>query len=254
MIEWSEIAAGLEQDEFFLEYLPTMHLADRVCVGAEALIRWRRPTGVVSPLEFIPLIENTSLSADLTYWVIERIAQEMRQWLHESDHVHISFNVPPEILGRGGLDYAGKKTGLDHVVDKIIVEITERSLPDQIGVVALERLQLRATRPQIALDDVGLGSGNLIVLSRVYVDYLKLDKSIVEQIQPGAPLPNLLQQLAALRGQSEIKVIAEGIETADQVAVLLEAGVLFGQGWFFSPPLSASAFRQFFDLYRLANC
>lgn len=247
MIEWADIVAGLAQKEFFLEYLPTVTLADGVCVGAEALIRWQRSTGVVLPLEFIPAIENTPLSGVLTYWVIERLAQDLGEWLQSVSDLHISINVPPEILGRGGVAYATHKAGLGPVLDKLMLEITERGVPDQLGVMGLELLQAQEMRPKVALDDVGLGGSNLVVLSRVCVDYVKLDKSVVDQIQPGHPLPELLRQISALTGQTEIHVIAEGIETMYQAEVLRQSGVSFGQGWLFSRPLSASAFRQFFE-------
>jgi len=104
MITVDAIQAGLNQGEFFLEYLPTISLADGRCVGAEALARWRRPSGGVPPLEFIPLIERTPLSGLFTYWVMETVAEELGGWLREHGEAHISINVPPEIVGRGGLE------------------------------------------------------------------------------------------------------------------------------------------------------
>src|SRR3954469_15828787 len=104
MITLDSMRSGLARGEFFLEYLPTVSLADGRCTGAEALARWRRPTGVVRPDDFIPLIEGTPLSGVLTYWVFETVAQELGDWLRAHKEASIGINVPPEILGRGGLE------------------------------------------------------------------------------------------------------------------------------------------------------
>jgi Predicted signal transduction protein containing sensor and EAL domains len=111
MITADAISDGLARGEFFLEYLPTVSLADGRCMGAEALARWRRSSGVVQPEEFIHTIEGTHLSGALTYWVLETVAKELGDWLRINNDVHIGVNVPPEILGRGGLEYAAGKPG-----------------------------------------------------------------------------------------------------------------------------------------------
>ena len=136
MIDQAAIREGLSRDEFFLEYLPTISLTDGRCVGAEALIRWRRPDGVVSPGEFIPIAENTPLSGMLTYWVLDTVAAELGDWLRDHPDVRISINAPPEILGRGGIAYVAAKSGLDEQAAQIILEVTERGLPDLLGVEA----------------------------------------------------------------------------------------------------------------------
>src|SRR6187401_3533263 len=95
MINLDTIRDGLVQGEFFLEYLPTVTLADGRCVGAEALARWRRSSGVLQPDEFIHLIEGTHLSGMLTYWAFETVAKELGDWLRAHKEAHISINAPP---------------------------------------------------------------------------------------------------------------------------------------------------------------
>src|SRR3954471_498829 len=129
MITIDAIQAGLASGEFFLEYMPTVSLAEGRCVGAEALARWRRPSGLVAPGEVIPLIEGTPVSGLLTYWVFETVAKELGEWLRAHAEAHIGINVPPEILGRGGLEYAATKTGLAELKPQILLEVTERGLP-----------------------------------------------------------------------------------------------------------------------------
>src|SRR5262245_29751455 len=106
-----DIREGLTRGEFFLEYMPTVSLAHGWCVGSEALTRWRRPSGLVPPSEFIPLIEETSSAGLLTYWVIETAGNELGPWLHDHPHTHLSINIPPPLLGRGGMEYAAMKSG-----------------------------------------------------------------------------------------------------------------------------------------------
>ena len=91
------------------------------------------PPDVVQPDEFIPLIEGTPLSGMLTYWVLETVAKELGDWLRAHKEAHIGVNVPPEILGRGGLEYVATKTGLSEIRNQIILEVTERGIPDNLG-------------------------------------------------------------------------------------------------------------------------
>src|SRR4051812_42693399 len=98
---FDEILDAIERHEFFLEYIPTMRLSDGRCMGAEALIRWRRGDCIVPPLDFIPFIENTPLSGLINYRVGELVGRELGPWLHKQEDIHIAINVTTEALGRG---------------------------------------------------------------------------------------------------------------------------------------------------------
>lgn len=243
MIRLDEIQNGLDQGEFFLEYLPIIELAQARCVGAEALVRWQRPTGVVLPDDFIPLIEHTPLSGLLTYWVIDQVALELGDWLKDQQDVELHINVPPEILGRGGLEYAAQKSGLQTVRDKIVLEITERGLPDQLGLDALDQAARRGIR--IALDDVTIDPASVLVLSRSNVRIIKIDKSVLQDVGDRQATP-WVAALSALLKTTDLEVIAEGVETAEQLAVLRTAGVQRVQGHLFSPALRVDAFLDYF--------
>ena len=247
MINLDTIRSGLKGGEFFLEYLPTISLDDGHCVGAEALIRWRRPSGIIPPNDFITVAENTPLSGLITYWVMETVGEELGDWLRDHDDVHVSINVPPEILGRGGLEYAASKSGLNNLRHKIVLEVTERGIPDKLGVDALEHATLSGVR--IALDDVNVSGANMVVLSRCHVEILKLDKTLVEQISAGEH-PSWLTTVATLLETTAFHVVAEGIESADQRDVLQAAGVKIAQGFFFSRPLPAKKVLAFYDKHR----
>jgi sensor c-di-GMP phosphodiesterase-like protein len=244
MISFDSINDGLAKGEFFLEYLPTVSLADGRCVGAEALTRWRRSSGVVQPGEFIQIIEGTHLSGMLTYWVLETVAEELGDWLRVHKEAHIGVNVPPEILGRGGLEYAATKTGLAEIRDQIILEVTERGIPDGLAVSALEAASQSGVR--IALDDVTLAGTHLAVLARCTLDVIKTDRSLVDQITPECPNPPWLIGLSALLQSTRVGVIAEGVETKAQAEALRAAGIPMAQGFYFSPPISAEELKVYY--------
>lgn len=243
MIDLEMIRAGLDGNEFFLEYLPIVSLDPERCVGAEALLRWQRPSGVVFPDDFVRLVENTPLSGLLTYWVIDRVAAEMGDWLRKHDGVEMHINVPPEILGRGGLEYAAQKSGLSDVRHKIVLEITERGVPDQLGLAAIDLAARQGVR--VALDDVRIDPASVMVLSRCNAQIIKIDKSVLLDEGEGAAMPRWAEALSVLLKTTDLEVIAEGVETAEQLAMLQAAGVRRVQGHYFSLPLRAAAFLDY---------
>jgi sensor c-di-GMP phosphodiesterase-like protein len=248
MIDLEAIRSGLNRGEFFVEYLPTISLAGGNCVGAEALTRWHHESGVVHPFDFVELIQDTALSGRITYWVIETVARELGAWLRANRDAHMAINVPPEILGRGGLEYAATASGLSDLLGSIVLEITEHGVPDAIGVNAINRARQSGIR--VALDDVAINNANLLVLSRVNVDIIKLPKSFADSLLDEKGAPANLSGLRALMKATNVQVIAEGVETLRQAELLKEAGVSMAQGWYFSPTLSAERFKAFFHANR----
>lgn len=245
MIDSEAILAGLRNDEFVLEYQPIVALDGNRCVGAEALLRWQRPTERVSPERFIPLIENTPLSGLITYWVIDQAAKELGDWLRQQNGVELHINIPPEILGRGGLEYAAQKSGLSAVSHKIVLEITERGLPDHIGLQALDYAASQGVR--IALDDVTIDPANVMVLSRSRVQIIKIDKSVLLDGDGEVSMPRWAEALAVLLKTTNLEVIAEGVETAEQLARLRIVGVQKAQGQYFSMPLRRADFLHYYN-------
>jgi EAL domain-containing protein (putative c-di-GMP-specific phosphodiesterase class I) len=244
VIDLKSIKAGLENGEFALEYLPIVSLDSERCIGVEALVRWQHPAGVIFPDDFVPLIENTPLSGLVTYWVIDQVALELGDWLRKQDNVELHINVPPELLGRGGLEYAAQKSGLSDVRHKVVLEITERGLPDQLGLQALELATNQGVR--IALDDVTIDPANVLVLSRTHAKIIKIDKSVLLDDHPGTGTPHWAEALAVLLRTTDLEVIVEGVETAEQIGLLRAAGVKQAQGYYFSPPLPAQEFLHYF--------
>ena len=243
------IRAALEAREFFLVYQPVVSLADGRCAGAEALIRWQRgDTVVVEAGEFMPATHSTPLSGLITYWVIDTVADDLGAWLGQHEDAFVAINVPPEILGRGGLEYAAVKSGLHKRVRQLVLEIAEAGVPDQLGLDALQKIP--STGARVALDDTTLSGANLALLTRCHFDFIKIDRTLVAGLVDDGPRPAWLDGLAALLATTPLQVIAEGVETAFQEETLRTAGVQMAQGQHLSPALSAAGFRRFFATSR----
>jgi sensor c-di-GMP phosphodiesterase-like protein len=240
----------MDRGELFVEYQPIVSLATRRCVGAEALVRWRREGRVLPASEFVELIERTPLIGRLTYSVIDTVAQELGQWLGEHADVCISINVPPEILGRGGLEYAAVRSGLRAHVDQVLLEITERGVPDRLGLDALNMMAESGVR--FALDDALLNSVNLAVLSRGRFEIIKVDRQVIAQLVEHQPEPEWLPGLRSMLVHSSLQVIAEGVESEYQAAELAHAGVQMAQGFLFSSSVTARELMQFHELKGVA--
>lgn len=238
-----DIRAALDRGELFVEYLPTVTLAGSHCVGAEALIRWKRGNVVLPAASFMPHIENTPISGTLTYWVLDTVAAQLGRWLADHPDAHISINVPPEILGRGGLAYAATRSGLQSRVNQIVLEITERGVPDRLGIEALNLMAAKGVR--LALDDVMMSGANLALLTRCKFSIIKLDCELIGHLLPGQPAPEWLDGLGSLLRSCSLEVVAEGVQSEYQARTLSSIGVQMGQGHFYSATLSAPAFMQF---------
>ncbi|MFL6712659.1 MAG: EAL domain-containing protein [Sulfurifustis sp.] len=248
MLTPDDVRVGMNRGELFVEYLPTVMLADTRCVGAEALLRWKHDHVVLTGADFIPLIENTMMSGTVTYWVIDTVASELGEWLGAHPDVHVAINVPPEVLGRGGLGYAASRSGLYARVDQIVLEITERGIPDRLGLEALNFMAEHGVR--VALDDAMLNGANLALLTRARFSMIKIDRELTAQVRQDKRLPDWLGGLHSLLERSSLQVVAEGVESAYQVKMLRAAGVQMAQGYFFSIPIPAHRLMDFYDNHR----
>jgi EAL domain-containing protein (putative c-di-GMP-specific phosphodiesterase class I) len=137
-----------------------------------------------------------------------------------------------------------RKSGLAALAKQLILEITERGVPDQLGLDALNSIPTTGAR--VALDDTTLSGANLALLTRCHFDFVKIDHSLVAQLNDAAKHPQWLTGLAALLGTAPLQVIAEGVERESQAAVLGEAGVQLAQGYLFSAPLPADEFMRYY--------
>lgn len=195
--------------------------------------------------DFMPSTERTPLSGLITYWVIDTVAADLDDWLDAHPEGSIAINIPPEILGRGGLEYAATKSGLGKRAKQLILEITEHGIPDQLGLDALNRIPQTGAR--VALDDTSLSGTNLALLTRCHFDFVKIDRKLVDQIDAAVAGPAWLDGLSALLGNTSLQVIAEGIESAAQHDMLARAGVQWGQGRYLAAPQTANTFVRYYE-------
>jgi diguanylate cyclase (GGDEF)-like protein len=254
----SQLEVALEQDQFELHFQPMVALEDRRIVGAEALVRWQQPgQGLVGPIQFIPLCEQTGMIVALGSWVLREACTHGARWQShgpEHDSISLSVNISPrQLLEPGFVDELASivaDTGID--ARSLILEITENVFIEDVTDVT-ERLEaIRALGMRIALDDFGTGFSSLGYLARLPIDILKLDRSFVSELgsrNEGA----LFHGIVALAHSLELVAVAEGVETEEQLAVLRDAGCERAQGYLFARPMNGERIAALLEQQRLSS-
>ena len=237
----SELRRALEEDRFVTHYHPIYRLPDLRIVGAEALVRWEHPErGLVPPAEFIPAAEASGLIVPLGERVLELALRQLRTW-REEGRVEPDFRVSVNLSARqyqeeGLVDAIGRTAeGLEVPLEMLTLEITETILLTGRG--KLQGLRDRGTR--VAIDDFGTGYSSLHYLRRLEADALKLDRSFVADLGESARSAAIVDAVLTVADRLELDVVAEGVETEEQLAWLRDAGCGYGQGYFFTRPLPA---------------
>jgi diguanylate cyclase (GGDEF)-like protein len=241
----AELELALQHDDLIVYYQPYVELRTGRVAGAEALVRWRRRDGTVSPPDtFVPLAEESGLIEALGRNVLEQACRQARTWRHHLPHPEpsVSVNVSAEQLRHARLyddvRQALIRTGLDP--GRLILEITESTLLHDIDA-TLERLaSLKALGIKVAIDDFGTGYSSLAYLRRLPVDVLKLDKSFVDDVADDAEAAALTSGIIRLADSLPVTFIAEGIETSTQRSALISMGCPLGQGFHFARPMPAT--------------
>jgi EAL domain-containing protein (putative c-di-GMP-specific phosphodiesterase class I) len=238
----------LESSLFDVNYQPIVALPDGEIVGVEALIRWNDPElGVVSPEEFIPIAEGTGIIAQIDRWVINTVCQQIGTWQRSGLNVpQVSVNVSRRQLS-GGLAELVEGTIAEHGIapSSLCIEVTESAVIFDTDEAMSALGRLRELGVVIALDDFGTGQSSLSQLARLPIDKVKIDKSFVLNSSNESAALRFLRSIVGVCQTLEIPIIAEGIEdkqTADNLAAM---GAQYGQGYYFSRPLSAQAFSEF---------
>lgn len=229
---------ALSNDEFFLLYQPVVDLRSGQWIGAEALVRWRRPTGeLIGPDLFVSLAEQTGMITRLTGRIMELVERDTRHFLAAHPDFHVALNLSPSDLHSDAivrqLDAMLARGGIQ--ASNLVVEITERGILD----IQAARPVIGALRERgfvIAIDDFGTGYAGLSYLEALHVDFLKIDRSFVEAIGTGAPTNQVVDHIIAMARAMRLRMVAEGIETQAQADYLRARGVEFAQGWLFGKP------------------
>jgi EAL domain-containing protein (putative c-di-GMP-specific phosphodiesterase class I) len=243
----NELRRAVDRGEFRVHYQPIVSLHTGRITGFEALVRWEAPdVGLLPPAEFIGIAEEIGLIGAIGRWVMREACRQARAWQEQfplTPPLVISVNVSGREFREGGLaDHVAaviEETGLDPTCLKL--EITESAILDDTQAVSAVLDRLRAMRVQLSLDDFGTGYSSLSYLHRYPFDALKVDRAFITRLGPDGANGAIVHAILALGRSFDLEVVAEGIETAEQYAQLRSGGCGYGQGYFFSEPLDASA-------------
>ncbi len=242
----TDLRRAVERHEFVLHYQPICRLKDGLVAGFEALIRWRHPSrGLVLPCHFIPQAEETGLIVPMGDWVLLEACRQMRTWqtaFPEVPPLGISVNLSSKQLLPG---FTGRvreilaETGLDP--SSLRLEITESAIIDDPDWAAGLLAELRKMKVRVLIDDFGTGYSSMNYLSRLSVDGLKIDRSFIGAMRPTGEGLEIVRMIMALARNLGLSVVAEGVETAEQMEYLRWLNGEFAQGFFFSEALDAAA-------------
>lgn len=244
----SELVGGLKRQEFVLHYQPIVRLADGHWVGCEALIRWEHPQrGLVAPSDFIPLAEETGLINPMGSWIIQAACKALARFnAQTAQHLFMSINLSCRQIEPKRLveEVASVVDSTGVSPSQLKFEVTE-SLLMQDPELALSALtELRSLGVKIALDDFGTGYSSFSYLHRFPIDSLKIDRSFVSKMGADGKSREIVHALCTLARSIGITVIAEGIESADEVQALHRFGAEYGQGYYFSRPVPETVLRD----------
>jgi diguanylate cyclase len=238
-----DLAEALQREQFFLLYQPIFDLSSGRIEGLEALLRWRHPVrGIVPPDEFIPLAEESGLIIPIGRWVLKEACRQAQEWKARGGRtVGISVNVSAYQLGRD--DFAAdvrsslEESGLDPAA--LMIEITETTVMRDVAVACEHLREIKALGASVAVDDFGTGYASLSQLQQMPADILKVDRSFIAALEDGGQSRDLLQAILGVGHSMSLSVIAEGIETEEQLRTVTEMGCEMAQGFLIGRPSPA---------------
>jgi|GEM_PF-2332236 len=239
-----DLLRAIEHQQFQVYYQPIVSMMTGKLSGFEALVRWLHPTkGIVSPLEFIPLAEESGLVSWIDHWVLQEACRQLGQWQQEftATPVTISVNLSSLQLSQVGLIERVarilQETGISG--HSLKLEITESMMMLNSGLEITVLKQLKKLGIQLSIDDFGTGYSSLSRLYQLPIDTLKIDRSFVNRIGFDPESLEILRTIISLAHNLEMDVIAEGIETVQQLTQLQLLQCEYGQGFFFSQPVDS---------------
>ena len=240
-----DLSEGIEQRRITVHYQPTIDLRTGAVTGVEALARWEHPDrGLLAPSEFIPLAEETGLIVGLGLRVLTEACTQARRWEMwlgpKAPRLHVNLSSRQLAVPHLAEMVAGVLESSGLRADRLCLEITESVVMDDAEAV-IERLrELKAIGVSLAIDDFGTGYSSLSYLRRFPVDVLKVDRSFVDGLGPDPEDSAIVAAIVNLASSLELEAVAEGVETAEQLALLRQLGCTGAQGYLFAEPAPAS--------------
>jgi len=242
----ADLRRALQRDELVVHYQPTVELANGAISGFEALVRWQHPhRGLLGPVEFIPLAEETGLIIEIGRWVLDRACRQARQWqrTHATDALTMSVNLSARQLRDPHLlaDVADTLRDSGLPPHCLVLEITESVLMDNTEAAIQGLHQLKALGIRLAIDDFGTGYSSLNYLRALPVDIVKIDKVFIDGVASDKEARGLIKAILSMADTLDLQTVAEGVESRDQVNRLQQLGSALVQGFYYARPLTPEA-------------
>ena len=246
----AEMARAIRDDEFVPYYQPVVDLQSGRLLGAEVLVRWRAPDGtMIEPGAFVLFLESSGLVLEFTRKLMRRVRKELANAVGPRPYMAIAFNVAPRHFDDALIlhDVATIFDGSGIRLSQIVLELTERHEVADLTNMRRTIAALQRVGCKVAIDDVGTGHSGLSYILKLGVDIIKMDKMFVEAIGSEGHSKAIIETLIDLAKNMRMEIIAEGVETFDQVTYLRERGIGAAQGYVFAPPLPAGTFLQLLE-------
>jgi diguanylate cyclase (GGDEF)-like protein/PAS domain S-box-containing protein len=247
----TDLRRALERKEFMVVYQPIMSLETGLLCGFEALIRWPHPEqGLISPIDFIPLAEETGMIVQIGEWVLREACEQMHKWQA------IFPSEPPTFMC---VNLSVKQFAQQDLIEKVAaiiketnlapaslkLEITESAVMENVETATRMLKELRELGVQLAMDDFGTGYSSLSNLHRFPINTLKIDRSFITRMVENNENAEIVRTISGLAQNLGMDVVAEGVETREQLEILRSLGCKYGQGYFFSKPLDSQGAEAF---------
>jgi EAL domain-containing protein (putative c-di-GMP-specific phosphodiesterase class I) len=239
----ADLQRAIDNHEFVLHYQPVIELESGSVEGFEALLRWQHPQrGMIPPLDFIPLAEETGLIVPIGRWVLREAAgraRELQERFPSNPPLHMAVNLSARQLQRPEIVQDVAQILMETQLDPkdLVLEITESVMMEDMELSIQRLAELKELGVRLAVDDFGTGYSSLNYIRRFPVDILKVDKSFVDGVNEGGEESALTAAIIELAGILKLRPVAEGIERADQLEKLLDLKCDLGQGYYFAKPL-----------------
>lgn len=252
----NDLRKAIERNELSLVYQPQVLVESGKVLSAEALLRWNHPKwGVISPEEFIPIAEETGLIFEIDDWVFNTVCQQINRWKEQGmmipDRIAINFSAQ-HFLQRNMLEQIAKILTENHIKpQQIEIEITETAILGNEDIVKQTLREMKQMGIHISLDDYGTGYSSLNYLRHFLFDTIKLDRSFMQNLSKNEKNSRVIvESVISLAKKLNLAVVAEGVETAEQLAILKELQCEVAQGYLYSPPLTPNEFIDFVANYK----